>query len=221
MLNNKKTTKEEKSGENNINSSNNNEIDVQKELFYYSATNLNIGDLNLILQDNSEIISVIDIRHNSEDIPISRSLNNFVLKSNSTTNGNIFQNIKNITLNDDININNENEHIEVFKNEIKENIPFLNDHKNNINNSHKIINNNMNPKENEKEKEDRKIDEKEEKKIAIKDELQLKFKDTKKKMEMMKYRANGKREITDQKREGAFNERASSQRKSAATRTKI
>ena len=171
MLNNKKTTKEEKSGENNINSSNNNEIDVQKELFYYSATNLNIGDLNLILQDNSEIISVIDIRHNSEDIPISRSLNNFVLKSNSATSGNSFQNINNITFNDDISINNGNEHIEVFQNDMKGNTPFFSEHKININNFYQLINNNMNPKENEKEKKERKIDEKEDEKIDIKNEI--------------------------------------------------
>ena len=30
--------------------------------------------------------------------------------------------------------------IEVFQNEIKGNIPFFNDHKNNINNSNKLIN---------------------------------------------------------------------------------
>ena len=53
-------------------------------------------------------------------------------------------------------INNGNEQVEIFQNEIKGNIPFFNDY---INNSHKLINNNMNPKENEKEKEkeDKKI----------------------------------------------------------------
>ena len=68
MLNSNKITKKEKSGENNVNSSNNNEIDVQMELSYYSAPNLNIEDLNHILQDNSENVSVIDIRHNSKDM---------------------------------------------------------------------------------------------------------------------------------------------------------
>lgn len=161
MLNNNKATKEEKSGENNSNSSNNNEIDVQMELSYYSAPNLNIGDLNHILRENSsEIVSSIGIRHNSEDMSFSGSLNNcvflnnFVLKSNSATSGNSFQNINNITFNDDISINNGNKQVEIFQNEIKGNIPFYNDYKNN---SHKFINNNMNPKENEKEKEDRKI----------------------------------------------------------------
>ena len=160
MLKNNKTTTEEKSGYNNVNSSNNNEIDVQMELSYNSAPNLNIGDLSHILQDNSEIISAIGIRHTSEDMSISGSLNNFVLKSNSGTSGNSFQSINNINFNDDISINNGNEHIEVFQNEVKGNIPFFNDHKNNINNSNKLINNNMNLKGNEKEKEDRKIDEK-------------------------------------------------------------
>ena len=81
MLNNNKTIKEEKLGENNTNSSNNNEIDVQMEISFYSNLNLKKGDLNHILQDsNSEIISAIDFRHNSEDMSISGSLNNFVLK---------------------------------------------------------------------------------------------------------------------------------------------
>ena len=98
MLKNNKTTTEEKSGYNNFNSSNNNEIDVQMELSYNSAPNLNIGDLSHILQDNSEIISAIGIRHTSENMSISGSLNNFVLKSNSGTSGNSFQSINNINL---------------------------------------------------------------------------------------------------------------------------
>ena len=142
------------------------------ELSYFSAPNLNIGNLNHILQENnSEIVSANGIRHNSEDMSISGSLNNFVLKSNSATSGNSFQNINNITFNDDININNGNEHIEVLQNEIKGNIPFFNDYKNNINNSNKLINNNMNPKEKEKEKkekEDRKFMKKKKKKCMKK-----------------------------------------------------
>ena len=55
MLKNNKTTTEEKSGYNNFNSSNNNEIDVQMELSYNSAPNLNIGDLSHILQDNLKL----------------------------------------------------------------------------------------------------------------------------------------------------------------------
>jgi hypothetical protein len=55
------------------------------ELSYYSAPNLNIGNLYHILQENnSEIVSANGIRHNSEDMSedmsISGSLNNFVLK---------------------------------------------------------------------------------------------------------------------------------------------
>ncbi len=80
------------------------------ELSYNSDPNLNIGDLSHILQDNSEIISAIGIRHTSKDISISGSLNNFVLKSNSGTSGNSFQSINNINFNDDISINNGNEH---------------------------------------------------------------------------------------------------------------
>ena len=164
------------------------------ELSYYSAPNLNIGNLNHILQENnSEIVSANGIRHNSEDMSedmsISGSLNNFDLKSNSATSGNSFQNINNITFNDDININNGNEHIEVLQNEIKGNIPFFNDYKNNINNSNKLINNNMNPKEKEKEKkekEDRKIYEKEEEKMYEKDEIQLKAIDNEKKIKIIK-----------------------------------
>ena len=95
------------------------------ELSYYSAPNLNIGNLNHILQENnSEIVSANGISHNSEDMSISGSLNNFVLKSNSATSENSFQKINNITFNNDININNGIEHIEVFQNEIKGNIPF-------------------------------------------------------------------------------------------------
>ena len=160
------------------------------ELSYYSAPNLNIENLNHLLQENnSEIVSAIGIHHNSEDMSISGSLNNFVLKSNSATSGNSFQNINNITFNDDININNGNEHIEVLQNEIKGNIPFFNDYKNNINNSNKLINNNMNPKEKEKEKkekEDRKIYEKEEEKMYEKDEIQLKAIDNEKKIKIIK-----------------------------------
>ena len=74
MLNNNKATKEEKSGQNNSSSSNNNEIDVQMELSYYSAPNLNIGDLNHILRENSsEIVSSIGISHNSEDMSFSEA----------------------------------------------------------------------------------------------------------------------------------------------------
>ena len=43
------------------------------ELSYNSDPNLNIGDLSHILQDNSEIVSAIGIRHTSEDMSISGS----------------------------------------------------------------------------------------------------------------------------------------------------
>ena len=50
------------------------------ELSYYSAPNLNIENLNHLLQENnSEIVSAIGIHHNSEDMSISGSINNFII----------------------------------------------------------------------------------------------------------------------------------------------
>ena len=118
-----------------------------------SAPNLSIGTLNNILPiNNSQIISNINLRYFSEINPMSETLKEFILRSNSGTSGN--SKFNNISFNNESNLNDGNDINDLSQNgnNYSENIPNISDENNKIKNYDKLFDNNMNSEEDTKKK---------------------------------------------------------------------